>query len=54
MKFLKVTYDGKVKKLSVKPEYKDLDTLLKTIEEITGWERSQMKISFEDLENELI
>lgn len=54
MKFLKITYETKTKKIMFKAEYKEYDNLMETVRDITGLKNNEMKISFFDIENDKI
>merc|ERR1711976_420879 len=54
MKFLKINYNDKIKKIMFKPEYKDYDKLMDTISVITKIDKENLKVNFKDIEDDII
>merc|ERR1711976_1105026 len=54
MKFLKINYNDKIKKIMFKPEYKDYDKLMDTISVITKIDKENLRVNFKDIEDDII
>lgn len=50
--FLKITFNDEMKKLRFKPEYQDLDNLLKLCSDITRWPKDEITLKFKDIEGD--
>lgn len=54
MKFLKLVFDGKTKKIVFKPEYNKLETLKEAVSQMIGFSQQELVLEFTDLEEQTI